>query len=89
MEKEILLNDQGYKYKIIIDKDDISFDFDKSISFLDDLVKVENINNSKFVYIGLRKILRITNESIDKILPYIKETVNVDTILKPVYNYKG
>ena len=85
MEKEILLNDQGYKYKIIIDKDDISFDFDKSISFLDDLVKVENINNSKFVYIGLRKILRITNESIDKILPISTTEIK---LLRAIYNHK-
>lgn len=85
MEKEILLNDQGYKYRIVIDGDDISFDFDKSISFLEDLVKVENINNSKFVYIGLRKILRITNDSIDKILPITTTEIK---ILRAIYNNK-
>ncbi len=85
MEKELLLNDQGYKYKIIMDNDDISFVFDKSISFLEDLVKVEKINNSKFVYVGLRKILRITNDSIDKILPITTTEIK---ILRAIYNNK-
>ena len=85
MEKEILLNDQGYKYRCIIDKDNISFDFDKNISFLEDLVRVEDINNSKFVYLGLRKILKVQGTNIERILPITTTEIR---ILRAIYNHK-
>ena len=85
MEKEILLNDQGYKYRCIIDKDNISFDFDKNISFLEDLIRVEDINDSKFVYLGLRKILKVQGNNIERILPITTTEIR---ILRAIYNHK-
>lgn len=83
MEEEVLLNDQGLKMKCIIDGDDISFEFDKNISFLSRLLRVEKIKDFKLVYLGLKKILKISNNKIERILPITTTEVRV---LRAYYN---
>lgn len=83
IEKEILLNDQGLKVKCIIDGDDISFVFDKNISFLSKLLRIENIRDFKLVYLGLKKVLKIRGNSIERTLPISTTEVR---ILRAYYN---
>ena len=83
MEEEVLLNDQGLKMKCIIDGDDISFEFDKNISFLSKLLRIEKIRDFKLVYLGLKKILKISNNKIERILPITTTEVRV---LRAYYN---
>ena len=83
IEEEVLLNDQGIKVKCIIDGDDISFEFDKSISFLSKLLRVEKIRDFKLVYLGLKKILKISNNKIERILPISTTEIRV---LRAYYN---
>lgn len=69
MEKGILLNDEGLKVTVIIENDNISFEFDKNYEFLSNLLKVEKEDNLTFVYLGMKKILRIQNDNIERIVP--------------------
>ena len=69
MEKGIILNDEGLKVTLVFDKDDITFEFDKGHEFLSNLFRVEKTDNLTFVYLGMKKILRIENDNIERILP--------------------
>ncbi len=73
MEKGILLNDNGLKVNCILEDNNISFEFDKNLDFLSDLLRIEKTDNLIFVYLGLKKILRIENDNIERVLP-VKET---------------
>ena len=73
MEKRIELNDEGLNVNIIIEDGNISFEFDKNYEFLNDLLRVEIVDNLKFVYLGIKKILRIDGENIERVLP-VKQT---------------
>ena len=83
VKKEILLNDQGLKVNCIIDEDDISFEFDNSCSFLSKLIRVETVRDIKLVYLGFKKILRITKDNVERILPVTTTEVR---ILRAYYN---
>ena len=69
MEKGIILNDEGLKATIIFEKDNITFEFDKNYEFLSNLLRVEKNDNLTFVYLGMKKILRIEEDNIERILP--------------------
>ena len=87
MEKEILLNDQDLKVKCILEENRISFEFDKNLDFLNDLLRIERTDNLVFVYLGLKKILRIEGTNVERILPITDTEVR---ILRALYeNNKG
>ena len=70
MKKEILLNDQGVKMYCIIDENyNVSFEYDKNIEYISNLVKLTDENNLgvKVLYIGKKKILRIFKDQIQQI----------------------
>ena len=70
MRKEILLNDQGVKMYCIIDENyNVSFEYDKNIEYISNLVKLTDENNLgvKVLYIGKKKILRIFKDQIQQI----------------------
>ncbi len=68
MEKEILLNDKDIKVKCIIEDGNVYFEFDKNLEFLNNLLRIERNNDLIFVYLGLKKILRIEGKNVEKIL---------------------
>ena len=82
MEKGILLNDEGLKATIIFDEDNITFEFDKNYEFLSNLFRIEKTENLIFVYLGLKKILRIENKNIERIMPVKQTDIKV---LKALY----
>ena len=82
MEKGILLNDEGLKVTVIFDKDNIIFEFDKNYEFLSNLLRIEKNENLTFVYLGMKKILRIENNNVERILPVKQTDVKV---LKALY----
>ena len=83
MEKRIALNDEDLKVNCIIEDGNISFEFDKNYDFLNDLLRIEIVDNLKFVYVGLKKILRIDGENIERILPLKNTDLK---ILKALYD---
>ena len=67
MEKDIILNDEGLKVKCVVDTDgNVYFEFDKNYEFLSNFFKAEKNGNLIFVYLGLKKILRIDENGIEK-----------------------
>ncbi len=84
MEKELLLNDQGVKYKCIIEKDNISFEFDKNMSFLNKFITVTNRDNGVYVTLGMKLILTIKNNEITRVLPISSTEIR---ILRAYYNH--
>ena len=82
MEKGILLNDEGLKVNIIFEEDNINFEFDKNYDFLSNLFRVEKTENLIFVYLGLKKILRIENKNVERIMPVKVSDIRV---LKALY----
>ena len=82
MEKGILLNDSGLKVNVIFEGDNITFEFEKNYEFLSNLLRVEQVDNLTFVYLGLKKILRIENNNVERILPVKQIDVK---ILKALY----
>ena len=68
MEKEVLLNDKDIKIKCIIEDGNVYFEFDKNLEFLNNLLRIEKNDDLIFVYLGLKKILRIDNNNIEKVL---------------------
>lgn len=69
MEKDIILNDEGLKVKCVVDTDgNVYFEFDKNYEFLSNFFKAEKNGNLIFVYLGLKKILRIDENGIEKVL---------------------
>ena len=83
IEKEILLNDQGLKITCIIDKDNVSFDMDEDISFLNELIHVHQIQDYKLAYIGIKKFLKIKNNNIEKLYNITNTEIK---LLKSIYN---
>ena len=77
MEKDILLNDDGLKVKCILEEGNVYFEFDKSYEFLNGLLKTEKSGNLTFVYLGLKKILRIENDNIERILTVSNTEVRI------------
>lgn len=87
MTKEILLNDQGLKMYCIIDEDNnVSFEFDNNIKFLEKLITLTNENDLgvKTLFIGKKKILRIRHKEIQQVS---KITSTEIRILRAIYNY--
>ena len=83
MEKEIILNDQGIKIKCIIDGDNIVFEFPKSLEFLNKLIKIDNYLDSKYVRIGLKRIIKIKGNDIEKVSSMSTTEIRV---LRAIYN---
>lgn len=83
IEKEILLNDQGLKIICIVDKDNVSFDMDEDIAFLKDLIHVHQIQDYKMAYIGVKKFLKIRNDSVEKVYDITTTEIR---ILRALYN---
>ena len=83
MEKEIILNDQGIKFKCIIDNDNIVFEFPKNLEFFKKLIKVDDFIDGKYVRIGLKRILRIRDNNIEK----VSSMSNIEIkVLRAIYN---
>ena len=83
MEKELFLNDQ-IKYKCIIENNNISFEFDKNLSFLNRFITKTKRDNTTFVSIGMKQILIIRNNEITKVLPISTTEIR---ILRAYYNH--
>ncbi|MBR4178157.1 MAG: hypothetical protein IKR57_02270 [Bacilli bacterium] len=83
MEKEILLNDQGIKFKCIIDNDNIVFEFPKSLEFLKKLIKIDSFIDARYARIGLKRILRIKDNGIEKMASISTTELRV---LRAIYN---
>ena len=82
MEKGIILNDEGLKVTVVFEKDNLTFEFDKNYEFLSNLLRIEKNDNLTFVYLGMKKILRIENNNIERILPVKQTDIKV---LKALY----
>ena len=82
MEKGIVLNDEGLKVTVVFEEDNITFEFEKNYEFLSNLLRVEKDENLTFVYLGMKKILRIEDNNIERILPVKQIDIKV---LKALY----
>ena len=84
MEKELLLNKEGVKYKCIINGNNISFEFDNNLAFLNKFLSITKREDKTLVSIGMKQILIIHNDEITKVLPISSTEIR---ILRAYYNH--
>lgn len=84
MKKEILLSNNGYKITCIVENNNVSFEMDKDIEFLKELIHTHRVGNHSLSFVGLKKFLKITDNDIEQI-NFISN--NEISLLKVIYNH--